>query len=177
MKTTQHLQTLESLVHTWTTELDRYTDEQFLLKPDAHQWSIGQVYMHLIRSALGFHLKQVRLCLEKQSTNIAGGKKLPGMLAFAFGMFPPIRVSVPPSPQYTPPQPSGKEEVRNGLQEVLTAVRAIAAEVEQAPTDWKSPHPAFGYLNAAEWFHLIPMHYKHHFRQQKRLNAFLGVTQ
>lgn len=176
MKTTQHIKTLESLIRTWTIELDRYTDEQFLRKPDAHQWSIGQVYMHLIRSAQDFHLRQVRLCLDRQSTNITGGKKLPGILTYAFGVIPPVRVSVPPSPQYTPPQPTGKEEVRSGLQEVLAAVRAVAPEVEQAPSDWKSEHPAFGYLNAAEWFQLIPMHFRHHFRQQKRLNTFLGVT-
>jgi hypothetical protein len=38
----------------------------------------------------------------------------------------------------------------------------------------KTAHPAFGFLNAREWFHLIEMHFRHHLRQKKRLDRFLA---
>ncbi|MFA6439004.1 MAG: DinB family protein [Bacteriovoracaceae bacterium] len=165
----------ETIASLWIEDINRYTDEQFLRKPDDRQWSIGQVYEHLIQSAMSFHLEQIRLCTDKRGVEMQGGKKPPGRIIYFFGNIPPMRIQVPPSPTYTPKQPSGKNEIADRLRGVLRVMKEIQPAVESASQSQKTEHPAFGYLNAREWFQLIPMHYRHHRRQQSRLNKFLGV--
>jgi len=166
----------EHIADRWISDIDKYTDEQFLKKPDEHQWSIGQVYVHLIQSANSFHLKQIQLCAERKGKELSGGKKVPGRISFTLGMFPPVRIHVPPSPSYTPGQPADKNEVRRQLQELKQTMKDHLSKAERAPLLQKTEHPAFGYLNAREWFHLVLMHFRHHRRQQARVNTFLGVT-
>ncbi|MFA5832336.1 MAG: DinB family protein [Bacteroidota bacterium] len=166
----------EQIALRWIEDLNLYTEEQFLRKPDELQWSIGQVYVHLIQSAENFHLKQIQLCSNKNGKEMNGGKKLPGVISFTLGAFPPIRIKVPPSPSYTPQQPKNKEEVLEKLKKLVYTVKEIVPMVEKAPSEQKTEHPAFGYLNAREWYQLILMHYHHHRRQQKRLNHYLGIT-
>ncbi|MFA6542419.1 MAG: DinB family protein, partial [Bacteroidota bacterium] len=58
----------------WLTSLETYTEEQLLRKPSDEEWSLGQVYNHLINSALLFHLKQIELCAAGKGTVKADGK-------------------------------------------------------------------------------------------------------
>lgn len=165
----------EQIANHWIKDIELYTDEQFLMKPDADQWSIGQVYNHLINSALNFHLKQIEICASGKGTVIKGGKKMPGVISYTFGAMPPVRITVPPSPAYTPQQPSSKEEVKEKLKTVIQSVMKIQTEVLQSSPTQKTAHPGLGYLNALEWYQLIPMHYHHHRRQQARLHKYLGM--
>jgi hypothetical protein len=175
MSLTKFSKNFEKIAGEWIKDVELYSDEQFLRKPDEHQWSIGQVYVHLIQSTLNYHMQQIRQCAEKRGTEIRGGKKMPGRISYFLGVIPPVRVHVPPSPTYTPAQPVSKQEVAERLHEVIRSVNEIRGIAESASLTHKTAHPGFGYLNAQEWFQLIPMHYHHHRRQQKRLNDFLGV--
>ena len=176
MKTpSENFSKFESLVQIWQNELNKYTEEQFLRKPNHDKWSIGQVYMHLFQSAKFFHIKQIEQCILRQGTTINGAKTKKGKVVFALGMFLPIRVKVPPSPQYTPVQPKNKEDVSEKLNQIIIEMKNILQTVEQSPLESKTAHPAFGYLNAREWYQIIPMHFHHHLRQKTRLDKFLRV--
>jgi hypothetical protein len=35
-------------------------------------------------------------------------------------------------------------------------------------------YPFLGYLNAAEWYTIAGLHMKHHLRQKRKLDKFLG---
>ena len=167
---------LEIMVEQWLSDLTLYSDEQLLRKPDDRQWSIGQVYIHLIQSAENFHLKQVELCATGKGETVSGGKTMPGRITYFLGVIPPVRVSVPPSEFYTPKQPVNKEEIRTRMRGMLEKVRLALPMAQNAPRGMKLKHPGFGYLDGREWFQLITMHYRHHRRQQKRLNTFLWIT-
>ncbi|MBP6671784.1 MAG: DinB family protein [Bacteroidetes bacterium] len=175
MLLTKYSKDFEKIAGEWIKDVELYSDEQFQRKPDEHQWSIGQVYVHLVQSALNYHIGQIRQCAEKKGTEIRGGKKMPGRISYFLGTIPPVRVHVPPSSAYTPAQPVSKEEIKERLKSVIQSVNDIREVAEQASVTHKTAHPGFGYLNAQEWYRLIPMHYRHHRRQQKRLNEFLGV--
>ncbi|MFH1197498.1 MAG: DinB family protein [bacterium] len=166
---------IESLVNQWQSELERYNEDQFIRKPADNSWSIGQVYVHLAGAAKYFQLKNVELCVTNKGEEIKGGKKIPGKISFLLGMFPPVKIKVPASPEYTPNQPAGKEEVTLMLNEVLALVKNAVPLVEKSSPSHKTLHPALGSLNAREWYELIPMHFKHHLRQKSRLDKFLGV--
>lgn len=186
MDTKQTLRKFEETVSGYIRELDGSSLDQLLWKPAEDEWSLGQMYMHLICSAQCMHLRNAALCLEPGgSTEVSrAGKTRPGEDLFKAGSFPPDRIRVPPSPQYTPPQPESKEQIVEGLRDTVRRMveiePAIASELDPVTQVRLEPgkeivrntvlHPRFGGLNALEWFRLIEMHYRHHLLQKMRLD-------
>lgn len=165
--------TLEN-IDSWKASLNEYDFDQLLKKPSSESWSIGQVYMHLINSTLGFHLKQMDACLQSDA-NHSEKKTFEGFLAYRIlGGFPPIKIKVPPSELYTPKQPESKEQIASGLEEVEEALKKRLPLLAQAKYQGKTQHPGLGYMNAREWFQLVEMHFRHHLRQKSRLDDFLN---
>ena len=164
----------ETVARLWISFLPSYTEEQLLRKPSEDEWSLGQVYNHLIGSALYFHLKQIEVCAFGKGTTIKGGKTFKGKISYLLGTLPPIRIKVPPSEQYTPKQPSSKHELQEKLENAIRILGEAKAMVHASAPNIKTAHPAFGYLNALEWYQLIPMHYRHHLHQKKRLDTFIS---
>jgi hypothetical protein len=156
----------------WKLELDRYSDEQFILKPSLESWSIGQVYEHLVIGALNYHIKQIEQCLLSDA-NQKEGKTFPGKLMFSINAFPPVRIKVPPSPTYTPKQPESKQELKAGMKLLQYKLQSLSGEIDNAIHFGKTKHPALGYLGAKEWYQLIVMHFRHHLQQKKRIDLFL----
>jgi len=185
MDTKEILGKFEETVTTYIRELDGVSLDQLLWKPAEDEWSLGQMYMHLIRSAQ-WQLRNAALCLEPGGgTEVSReGKTQLGEKLFTMGSFPPDRVRVPPSPQYTPPQPESKEQLVGGMQDTLRKMSEIEPEIAlvfDPITEGRSEsskeiarntvaHPQFGGLNALEWLHLIEMHYRHHLLQKQRLD-------
>ncbi|GLX67231.1 DinB family protein [Paenibacillus glycanilyticus] len=175
--TIEALQAFESAVERYREELGPLRMEQLLAKPSEEEWSVGQMVVHLIRSAQYMHLRNVDQCIAGGDLVLAGTgvKTENGKAAFELGSFPPIRIRVPASPQYTPQQPDTKEQLIEGLRDVWERMKRTEPELIRAPLENTVPHPSFGALNAVEWFLLIEMHYRHHFLQLERLKDFLEI--
>ncbi|MCR2804617.1 DinB family protein [Paenibacillus soyae] len=172
--TTEALQAFEATVGRYLAELDSLEMEQLRALPNEEDWSIGQMYMHLIQSAQFMHLANVDHCLAGNEIvqEGAGEKTDAGKAVFELGSFPPIRIRVPASSQYTPRQPESKEQLIEGLRGVMERMRRTEIVLKQAPEENKILHPRLGALNATEWFLLIEMHYRHHLLQLERLKDF-----
>ncbi|KAA9005880.1 DinB family protein [Paenibacillus spiritus] len=178
MDTKETLRQFEETVRGYIRDLESSSLERLLWKPSEDEWSLGQMYMHLIRSAQFMQLRNAALCLEPgESTEVSQtGKTKAGEEVFKAGSFPPDRVHVPPSPQYTPPQPESKGQLAEGLRDTLRRMEEIESRItaeldsgkEAAP--YTVLHPRFGGLNALEWFRLTEMHYRHHLLQKGRLD-------
>lgn len=169
------LQAFEATVERYVLELQNLSMEQLLAAPSEDEWSIGQMYIHLIQSAQFVHLRNVDQCLAG-SDGVSGTtveKTESGKAAFELGSFPPIRIKVPASPQYTPQQPDGKDQLIEGLRGVVERMKRTERTLSQTPASSKIVHPGFGALNATEWFLLVEMHYRHHLLQLERLLKFL----
>ncbi|MNO28545.1 DinB superfamily protein [compost metagenome] len=174
MNTTEALQRFEETANHYIQELDNFSMEQLKRQPGEGEWSLGQMYQHLINSALYMQLRNVEQCLQSEDPVAPITEKTKeGTEIFNQGSFPPIRVHVPPSPQYTPTQPESKEQLIQGLNTVIDRMKEIMPQLEQAPIRNTVPHPRFGPLNSKEWFLLIEMHYRHHLLQLERLEKFL----
>lgn len=165
----------ESLAQVWLNELNTYTEEQFLRKSSEENWSVGQVYEHLIRATEVLHIGQVRQCLQMNDSNAAGEKNIKGKISYTLGMFLPVKIKVPPSLGYTPPQPKSKKDVEERMKNLLPLVKGFLPLLENANPNNKTVHPGLGYLNAREWYQIIGMHFHHHLRQKSRIDKFLGV--
>lgn len=172
------LKSLETSVEKYVAALNTLDMEDLLQKENEEEWSIGQMYMHLIQSALFMHLRNSEHCLANNENTVhADAEKTElGRTLFEAGQFPPIRVKVPASPQYTPQPPESKQQLVEGLQQVVQQMRRVASVLDEVTvsTSRKVSHPRFGALNAEEWFVLIDMHFKHHFLQLDRLKGNLG---
>ncbi|MFM9331389.1 DinB family protein [Paenibacillus mesotrionivorans] len=186
MDTKEILRKFEETVHGYLQQLEGCSLEQLLWKPAENEWSLGQMYMHLVGSAQFMQLRNAALCLEPgDSPEVSQtGKTELGEKLFKLGSFPPDRIRVPPSPQYTPQQPESKEQLAEGLRAAVRRMAelesGIASELHQASQAYSAPgrelvrntvlHPRFGGLNALEWFRLTEMHYRHHMLQRERLD-------
>lgn len=191
MNTKETLRQFEATVNDYIEELEDFSLEQLLWKPAEDEWSLGQMHMHLILSAQFMQLRNAALCLAPSGEPAGApvGKTAQGEALFRAGSFPPERVQVPPSPQYTPPQPESKQQIVDGLRETVRRMTEIEPQVAaifdpaSAAQDVSEPsndqafelaqrtvaHPRLGGLNALEWFRLVEMHYRHHLLQKKRL--------
>jgi DinB superfamily len=160
----------------WKQALAGYSDTQLTTQPAPDEWSMGQVYIHILRSALFFHGKQVEICL--QSSDNADAETHPMALSMVeAGSMPNERIKVPPSPQYTPPQPESKAQILGLFGEVEALVQRLGTQldsvVQSGTKIGKTPHPRFGHLSADAWLQMIEMHYRHHLHQKERIDAFL----
>lgn len=179
MKSTKEaLQEFERTVQRYLNELENLDMEQLLKKPSEEEWSIGQMIIHLINSAQFMHLRNVDLCLTGNDSDLSqsGEKTENGKAAFELGSFPPIRIKVPASPQYTPQQPDRKEQLTEGIINVVERMKRTEANLSQTPEQKKLDHPGFGALNAKEWFLLVEMHFRHHLLQLDRLKCELNLA-
>mgnify|MGYP000368541260 CR=1 FL=1 len=160
------------IVEIWEKELDNYDTNQLTQKENAENWSIGQLYKHLIDGTLNFHLQQVNLCINS-TENKSKKKNFKGFLAYnLLNGFPPIKIKVPASETYTPKEPESVDELKNGFQKLRQEMENVLENLKKDKKG-KTAHPGFSYLNASEWYRLIPMHFKHHIRQKERIDNFL----
>lgn len=144
--------------------LSSYTLEQFRYKPATDKWSVGEVYTHLIRATLLYHLRMVDRCLS----NIDNIEKSPtdqGFNDLLANEMAPVKIQVPSSPAYDPPMPDSIERVSKDIDNVVNRMNVMMERLATNPESGKLEHPYYGYLDAAQWFQLIGMHWKHHIRQ------------
>jgi len=161
-------------IEEWENDLEKYNLNQLVKKENKENWSMGQLYKHLIDGTLDYHLKQINECINT-SENKSKKKNFKGFIAFhILKGFPPVKIKVPPSETYTPKQPTSIQELKEGFQKLKNEMNKTLVNFKKDKKG-KTPHPAFSYLNATEWFALIPMHFKHHIRQKERLNNHLNA--
>lgn len=172
MKAEKIYNTMMETLSIWENALNGYSEEEFKKNASDDNWSIGQVYQHIIVGTMKFHLPQVEKCLGS-SENKDEGKTMPGKLVFLINTFPPMRIKVPASKEYTPEQPADKNAVKENLILLKKKLKELADKIEKSESKGKAKHPAFGFLNAIEWYGLIGNHFKHHLKQKKRIDAEL----
>ncbi|MCF2944432.1 DinB family protein [Paenibacillus tarimensis] len=175
MTTKEALQRFEETAAYYIRELDQFSMEQLKKTPIENEWSLGQMFQHLINSALHMQLRSIEQCLaSSQETDVSPAEKTEmGVSLFAQGSFPPIRIQVPPSAQYTPQQPESKEQLVQQLHTIIQRMKDVEPALEQASKQYTVSHPRFGELCAEEWFRLVEMHFRHHLLQLDRLKQGL----
>ncbi len=173
MNPTEIMHSMQQVTDLYIQELEAFDMDRLLQKPSEEEWSIGQMYQHLIQSALYMQLANIEACRKGAPEVIQPDAQMSedGQAIFAHGSLPPIRIHVPASPQYTPKQPENKEQLHDGLRTVLRLMQELEPTLQDIPTHHKVAHPRFGPLNAQGWFALVEMHYRHHLHQLNRLKG------
>ncbi|MFF2889307.1 DinB family protein [Paenibacillus sp. NPDC057967] len=160
-----HIECIEA----YKSELQQYSAEQLRYISAPKVWSLGQMYDHLILTALDY-LDQVEGCASA-SEEQAGGKTDAGEKLFRAGAFPAIKIRLPDGPENNPNNLRSRDDLSEGLDQVLTRIAEWEGRLKDIHPNYKVRHDGFGWLNAQEWFSLIGMHSRHHLRQQRELEA------
>lgn len=166
----------ERMADKWINALDNYTMEELLRVPADGGWSLGQVYIHLTTANKYFLGKNAFTLANNEAFETGKGKTKWGRLVFLFNMFPPTRVKMPKKETggTEPIQPESKEQILRKLLENKEFFKEMEARVASAPKNQTKKYPFLGYLNAAEWYTIGTLHMKHHLRQKRKLDKFLG---
>lgn len=173
-----NLQKLEKDTHAaidyWIEEFKRYDFDKILAKPSEHEWSLGQVGIHLWMSAKGFFFKRAESCLNKEGAERGKSKKFAAHLIFTFKVFPPVKYEMPKSVSVQPNPPESKEKLIAKLEEIKAMASAYIKRIPESDPGLKIKHPFLGWLNTAEWISLCNIHFRHHMRQKKRIEKHFG---
>jgi hypothetical protein len=160
-------QTVDYLIN----ELEQYDFNCLCAKPSADSWSLGQMYLHLIYDTT-FFIQQIEICISNNDHAIEEASSHAKEL-FRNDAFPDERIEGAPSNAYIP-QPESKEQLMNGLTDMRSHMNRLASMISETSFNGKAKHPGLDYFNAAQWLQFADMHLRHHLKQKKRLDAFLG---
>ena len=156
--------------------LDRYTDEQFAAKPADDEWSLGQMYEHLYLATTYFFLANTKRCLEKRKGQEGGEMNDNGRNIFKYNSFPPIKIKMPEVLRGPEPVAKDRTAYKTLFKETLQDGLQLADALHGDDGNYKTLHPALGWLNAREWLQSAEVHARHHLRQQAEREQWLGVA-
>lgn len=160
---------VNDIINTWISELEHYSFARLCIKPN-NSWSLGQLYMHLVADT-NFYIEQAKACLN--SSEHLTEEALPfAKKMFLNNDFPDAIIEGAPSNAYIP-QPESKEQLMKDLLNLKEEINQVGVLVSQTTVRGKTKHPGLGYFSAEEWLQFAGMHFRHHLRQKKRIDAFL----
>jgi hypothetical protein len=155
----------------WITSLEQYDVNDLQIKPSMSQWSVGQLYMHLLDETR-FFVSQIEICLS--NTDNMHEEMTPGGKAiFENNSFPDEKIKGDPVASQCMPQAESKTELLKSFSELKAKLLDLIELLEKNPKQGKTKHPGQGYLNGSEWFQYIEMHLRHHLKQKTRLDEML----
>lgn len=163
----------DQAIEIYKDRLQHYSEVQLRHISEEGTWSIGQMYLHLIEVAFEY-LENVEACAEATEEQKLG-KTEAGENLFERGGFPPIKIKLPDDPENTPSNSKRKDELMQGLIQVEEKMGEWQEKADVINPNFKVKHGGFGWLNAREWFDLIDMHFRHHFRQKTELEEKVGL--
>ncbi|MBT30720.1 MAG: hypothetical protein CMO01_13755 [Thalassobius sp.] len=159
----------------WIDELDKFTIEQLLLKPDSNSWSLGQVYEHLIEDS-NWYNSQIKFSLESDTFAdkeiSAKAKEL-----LKRGAFENIKIKGDAENAAKVKQPISVSQLKSDMEKLKKETNNLWLEMQNDSVIGKSEHPGFGYFNCYEWLAFSEIHMRHHMRQKENLERFLGLNQ
>lgn len=153
----------------WMAELNSYTIDQLLAKPDKKSWSLGQLYEHLIEES-NWYNGQIELSLnDTENANTKRSNKANTL--FMAKSFANKKLQGDPLIAQNVKQPTSIDQVKADFEKLKANTNEIWNRMERADSYGKSEHPGIGYLNCFEWLEYSEMHMRHHLRQKGRIET------
>ncbi len=159
-------------ISVWEQSLVGYSLKQLQDKPDKDCWSLGQVYLHLIDQTERYNMQQIEICLAS-NRNAQKNKSVEGQKVFGHNAFPALKLKGPSSNYNNLEQPIHIGSLRVAIIGLKKQITLLDKKISASKFQGKTKHPGFGYLNASEWLQFIEMHFRHHLRQKRRIDAYL----
>ncbi len=162
-----HIDNLNNTFTIWITALQDYDFDTLLAKPDSENWSLGQVFMHLINET-NFYIEQIDYCLFHRE-NFSEQMVENAARIFANNEFPDERIRNTEQSSQTIPNPKSKSDLFEQMLHIKNSLNLQWNTINNNISTGKTQHPGLGYFNAQEWFHFAELHLRHHLRQKQRI--------
>jgi DinB superfamily len=159
------------LLITFKSDLYNYSLKQLRYISEEGVWSIGQMYDHLIVVAHEY-LDNMEICANLNEANPFGKTQF-GEQLFRNGGFPPIKIKLPDELNSPPNNSDSKEDLIIRMDQLIQRLGQWESKVDYINPNNKVKHGGFGWLNAKEWYNLVGMHFRHHFRQKEELESYI----
>lgn len=156
----------------WIDQITQYDYSELCVQPNAESWSIGQVYQHLI-SDTKYYFQQVYEC-QSNKENEFETMSDKAKEWFQNNSFPVEKLAGPPDND-APTNPISIDQLLDDLGKLKVEMNEIGWEISKNLSTGKTKHPGFHFFNSAEWFQFAEMHFRHHFLQKERIDAFLKL--
>jgi hypothetical protein len=167
---------IENFDHTidfWIKELEKYDFMELCTQPSSNNWSLGQVYMHLIENTEWF-LEQVTISANTNDHEMEDASPAAREM-FLNNNFPNAVMEGPPENANTP-QPKSKEQILTDLMKLKAEIYTVGKLISETKFKGKTKHPGLRYFSASQWFQFAEMHFRHHLRQKTRIDNFLKTN-
>jgi len=153
----------------WNAYLEIFDENELRVQPNPENWSLGQLYMHLIMET-DWYLQQVKICCSHTENRASQmSEKAHGI--FQANHFPEARIKGHATVENVP-QPANKEEVRSKMLELKGYLTKIEIS-KSSDLIGKTKHPGLGYFNGREWLGYATLHIRHHMSQRNRIENYV----
>jgi hypothetical protein len=153
--------------------LDDYTLDMLRQPPGEGNWSLGQVYRHILDDTEWFTGQMAAALATSENSDKDMHEDAKWM--FRNNGFPDRQIKGPATNTFIP-QPESKEEFRERLMAIKAEVNRLFTGVDASRTAGKTRHPGLLYFSAGEWLQFAEMHMRHHLRQKARIDAALKLS-
>lgn len=158
-------------IEIWINELDSFTIDQILVKPDSKSWSLGQLYQHIIDETTWYHEQLEISLVDKENVNKKTSKEANTLLER--GSFENKRFQGDPFISENVKQPTSITRLISDLEKLKRDSAKIVDKMQNITYYGKSEHPGIGFLNGFEWLQYSEMHMRHHLKQKRRIEFFI----
>jgi hypothetical protein len=161
------LTNLNETLDIWIAALQHYDFNTLITKPDSENWSLGQVFMHLIEET-NYYIEQIEYCVSHSENRSEFMSEYSAQL-FANNGFPDVRIKNDAPSVQNVAQPSNKSDLLEQLHSMKTQLNLLWNKMMDNKSSGKTKHPGLGYFNAQEWFQFAEFHLRHHLSQKRRI--------
>lgn len=162
---------LAQVVEQYYISLQKYSKEDFEKTFDDGSWSMAQLYNHLFSSSRHWINGKITNCINLKK-GVPNAELTPeGSFILGRGYISHTKkVRMPDGMAQPEPQPKAffEKELENYSDYLQDLVEQINNQIEPS---FGTKHPIFGMLTAKNWLTFDLIHWKHHLRQQKEIEA------
>jgi hypothetical protein len=162
---------LNETLDIWIAALQHYDFNTLITKPDSENWSLGQVFMHLIEET-NYYIEQIEYCLSHSENHSELMSEYSAKL-FANNGFPDVRIKNDAPSVQNVAQPSNKSDLLEQMHSMKTQLNLLWNKMTGNKSSGKTKHPGLGYFNAQEWFQFAEFHLRHHLSQKRRIEELI----
>jgi hypothetical protein len=162
---------LSEVIEQYHNSLQNYKVEDFEKNFEEGSWSMAQLYNHLFSSSNHWINSKITNCIH-QERGVPNAELTPeGSFILGRGYISHTKkVKIPDGlPQ---PEPLPKAFFEKELENYSAYLQELVEKIEnQIEPSFGTKHPFFGMLTAKNWLTFDLIHWKHHLRQQKEIEA------
>lgn len=157
---------LHQTLDTWLSALCLYNEDLIVKKPGPGEWSLGELYIHLIEET-NYYFGEVGVCI-RSNENAAEEFTADAETIFANNALPDIRIKGNAELSRDLSLPIPVEDIRHEMQQLKDQLSALCIGIDTSTYAGKTRHPGQGYFNAAQWLQFADIHMRQSFKTKSQ---------